>query len=91
METSLKDNLSSFENQICSLLKKASERNFNEINEEIVSLILSFRSKLSKSDVKKIIFSFSRKEDWNDYQDEILVDIDNRLNGFCTPNRDLDW
>lgn len=80
-----------FKNETLNFLKDINKDNFSKSYGALIEIIIKYKEKgISKNDVIQAIIEIMDM-DINIYQDEILVEVSNRLEGFCTPGKEIDW
>lgn len=83
IKTQLKD-------EILVFLQGITKDNFHKHYDDLVQVILPYKNKMNKSEFYEII-SEIMNSDIYEYQDELLVEISNRVGGHCRPSLKIEW
>ena len=56
----------------------------------LIELVYEYRSKISKDELNEILTNLAGSE-FSDAQDEVFFELCNRLDGNCSPDKDIEW
>ncbi len=96
METN-KELKQAFAWEILCLLQEITQDNFYQYYDKMEAIVLAYKAKgLSKSDVMEVLTDNIKERkyldiDLNDFQEEVIIEIEARLVGYCPTYRRLDW
>lgn len=72
-------------------LETVNEDNFSKSYDGLVRIIEEFKTRgLLKHDVQKILVQID-DQGLDQYQEEVIIEIGNRIVGFCTPGKEINW
>ncbi len=74
-----------------NFFKNVTEDNFFKLNDEFLSLIMTQNKNFTRREMLVIIFEYSNNKKVNEFQREILIEIEARLHGYCSPAKDVNW
>lgn len=72
-------------------LKNVTEENLSPSYDYLASIILSEKASLSVKEVQEVITELDNTLTWNDLQEDVLLEIGNRLSGNCPDFKKLSW
>jgi hypothetical protein len=88
----MEDLLLQFKNEVQSYLKTINEDNFSNSYEGLIYIIEKYKKQgLKKDPVAKIITTEINSIDIDEYKEDVLMEISNRIHGFCTSTRAIKW
>lgn len=77
--------------EILLYLNAVNKSNFFESYDGLVAIIFQFKALgLSKDAVKDVVCEICKMQ-LNDWQDEVIMEISNRLYDYCSPCNSINW
>ncbi len=84
--------LSSLKNEIQDYIEIINKDNYANSYEGLISIIEKYKNKgATKNQVAKIITQELNSSNLDDPKEEVLIEISNRIHGFCTSTRAIKW
>jgi hypothetical protein len=80
-----------FKDSVIEYLSDINSRNFENRYEGLIDIVLNYKEQgISKQDAIDVICELG-DTDLNSGQDEILLEISCRIEGFCTKGKEITW
>ena len=84
--------ITSFKDKIQNYLITINKENFYNSYEGMIYLIENYKEKgLTKDSVSGIITEELNMPNLDQYKEEVLLEVSNRIHGFCTSTRAIKW
>ena len=84
--------ITSFKDKIQNYLIAINKENFYNSYEGMICLIENYKEKgLTKDSVSAIITEELNMPNLDQYKEEVLFEVSNRIHGFCTSTRAIKW
>lgn len=84
--------VSLFKHEVQNYIKTINKDNFFNSYEGLISIVEIYKNKgLKKDDVDKVITEEINSIDLDEYREDVLMEISNRIHGFCTSTRAIKW
>ena len=78
------------ENEILLILRKHSLDTYNQGINDLENYVITLKGKFDKDEI--LIFLMSIYENLGEeYEQEIIGDVMNRIHGFCHPGSEIEW
>jgi hypothetical protein len=80
-----------FNDSVIEYLSDINSQNFENRYQGLIDIVLNYQKQgISKQDASETILELGRT-DLNSGQDEILLEISCRIDGFCTSGKEIKW
>jgi len=84
--------ITSFKDKIQNYIITINKENFYNSYEGMIYLIENYKEKgLAKDSVSAIITEQLNMPNLDQYKEEVLLEVSNRIHGFCTSTRAIKW
>jgi hypothetical protein len=77
--------------EVLEFLLSVNKDNFGLKYDELVAIVVSYKGEIDKDIADKLLSEIYQTEDLDEYQKEVVMEICNRLIGYCSPTYDIDW
>ena len=85
-----REELIELENKILQIWSSVHESHYWDYYSEFQSLIVSYRTKIEKKEIIDFLLKLRNKVS-NEWQDELLSEVLNRLTGYCSSFNQINW
>jgi nitrate/nitrite-specific signal transduction histidine kinase len=85
------DGIRKLKSDCLTLLKENLCTNLQRDYDQLINLLLMYRHQLTREDIQNMLAEIVAEFDLNDYQEEIITEVSNRLAGFCSSHVKIDW
>lgn len=84
--------LEELEQEIMTYIGIIHRENFSKKYDGLVDILLSFRHRgVKKEEVESVLTAICDKDGLDEYQEEVIIEVANRLIGYCRPSARIDW
>jgi hypothetical protein len=77
--------------EIDAFLKKVTLDNFYKSYDEFKDLIVNHKNNFTKSEILQLLFDYNQNNSLEEYQEDVLTEIENRIFGYCSPSNNIIW
>ena len=83
--------MENIKDQLISAIKDVNSSNFTTKYDVLVNIFMMYKNQITMTEAKGMLSEISDTGNLNEHQDEIILDTDNRISGFCPPNLSVSW
>jgi len=76
---------------LVEFLKTINKKNFSKSYDEAVTILESYKDKMSKEDASKVLLDIDEELEMDQYQEDVFLEVDARLNGHCAEFNRIIW
>ncbi|WP_298892465.1 hypothetical protein [uncultured Psychroserpens sp.] len=78
-------------NKIKSFLTKVTVDNYYTLYDEFKILLEKYKSNFTKPEILELLFDYVQNNNLEEYQEEVIIEIENRIFGYCSPDDNIIW